>query len=209
MHSSRRRRMETSDPMTGHQIDLFGAPRPVWPEGFRYEPELIDAPTEAAVLERVRALPFRDFEFQGYTAKRRVISFGWQYDFDARQLRKADDMPDFLRELREHAARFARMPAPALQHVLVMEYGPGAAIGWHRDKGVFGQVVGISLLSACTFRLRRAMESGWERVSLTAEPRSAYLLSGEAREEWEHSIPGVSQLRYSVTYRNLREDLVT
>jgi alkylated DNA repair dioxygenase AlkB len=138
-----------------------------------------------------------------------VISFGWQYDFDARQLRKADDMPDFLRELREHAARFARMPAPALQHVLVMEYGPGAAIGWHRDKGVFGQVVGISLLSACTFRLRRAMESGWERVSLTAEPRSAYLLSGEAREEWEHSIPGVSQLRYSVTYRNLREDLVT
>lgn len=191
--------------MSATQTDLFGAPEPAWPDGFRYESDVIDVPTEATVLQHVRALPFRDFEFQGYTAKRRVISFGWQYDFDARQLRKADDMPGFLRDLREHAARFAGMPSDALQHVLVMEYGPGAAIGWHRDKEVFGQVVGISLLSPCTFRLRRATEHGWERASLTAEPRSAYLLSGDARDEWEHSIPGVDALRYSVTYRNLRE----
>lgn len=192
--------------MSGNQIDLFGAPQPAWPEGFRYEAEIIDAATEAAVLDEVRALPFREFEFQGYTAKRRVVSFGWQYDFDARKLRKADDMPKFLRELREHAARFAGMRATDLQHVLVMEYGPGAAIGWHRDKEVFGQIVGISLLSACTFRLRRAADGGWQRVSLTAEPRSAYLLSGEVREEWEHSIPAVQTLRYSVTYRNLTRE---
>ena len=191
--------------MSGNQIDLFGAPQPAWPEGFRYEAEVIDAPTEVTMLEHVRALPFRDFEFQGFTAKRRVISFGWQYDFGARRLLKADDMPEFLLGLREDAARFARMPATELQHVLVMEYGAGAAIGWHRDKEVFGQVVGISLLSACTFRLRRAADTGWQRVSLTAEPRSAYLMSGEARDEWEHSIPGVEKLRYSVTYRNLRE----
>ena len=191
--------------MSRNQIDLFGAPQPVWPAGFRYEPEVIDAATEAAMLDQVRALPFREFEFQGYTAKRRVVSFGWQYDFDARRLRKADDMPEFLRELREHAARFAGMRTAQLQHVLVMEYGPGAAIGWHRDKEVFGQIVGVSLLSSCTFRLRRASERGWERVSLTAAPRSAYLLSGEAREEWEHSIPGVEALRYSVTFRNLRD----
>lgn len=187
------------------QTELFGAPEPALPEGFRYEPAVIDAATEAALLTQVRALPFREFEFQGYAAKRRVVSFGWQYDFDARQLRKADDMPAFLLELREHAARFAGTRASALQHVLVMEYGPGAAIGWHRDKGVFGRVVGISLLSPCTFRLRRAGGDGWERVSLTAEPRSAYLLSGPAREEWEHSIPAVDALRYSVTFRNLRE----
>ena len=191
--------------MSRKQIDLFGAPEPVWPDGFRYEAEVIDATTEHAMLEQVRALPLRDFEFQGYTAKRRVISFGWQYDFDARRLRKADDMPEFLRELRGHAARFAGMAASDFQHVLVMEYGPGAAIGWHRDKDVFGQIVGISLLSPCTFRLRRAAGTGWERVSLTAEPRSAYLLSGAARDEWEHSIPGVEELRYSVTFRNLRQ----
>jgi alkylated DNA repair dioxygenase AlkB len=191
--------------MSRAQTDLFGAPEPALPEGFRYEPSLIDAVTESQVLTHVRALPFRDFEFQGYTAKRRVISFGWQYDFDARRLRKADDMPEFLLELREHAARFASMSPAQLQHVLVMEYGPGAAIGWHRDKGVFGQVVGVSLLSPCTFRLRRAAGDGWERVSITADPRSAYLLSGPAREEWEHSIPAVEELRYSITYRNLRE----
>src|SRR4051794_25886661 len=126
--------------MTRDQTDLFGAPQPAWPDGFRYERELIDVPTEAAVLERVRDLPFRDFEFQGVTAKRRVISFGWQYDVDARRLRRAEDMPEFLRELREQAARSARVPASTLQHVLVMECGAGAAIGWHRDKGVFGQV---------------------------------------------------------------------
>ena len=191
--------------MTRVQTDLFGTPEPALPEGFRYEPSLIDATTESAMLTHVRALPFREFEFQGYTAKRRVISFGWQYDFDARRLRKADDMPAFLVELRDYAARFAGMPPDQLQHVLVMEYGPGAAIGWHRDKGVFGQVVGVSLLSPCTFRLRRAAGEGWERVSITAEPRSAYLLSGPAREEWEHSIPAVDELRYSVTFRNLRE----
>ena len=187
------------------QTDLFGAPQPKLPEGFRYAPEVIDRATETALLEDVRALPFRDFEFQGYTAKRRVISFGWHYDFDAQRLRKADDIPHFLLDLREHAARFAGMPPSQLQHVLVMEYGPGAAIGWHRDKSVFGEIVGISLLSPCTFRLRRAVGSGWERVSLTAEPRSANLLSGAAREEWEQSIPAVEQLRYSVTFRNLRE----
>ena len=191
--------------MSQIQTDLFGTPQPKLPEGFRYAPDVIDATTEARVLEQVRALPFQDFEFQGYRAKRRVVSFGWQYDFDARRLRKAEDIPAFLLDLREHAARFAEMPPSRLQHVLVMEYGPGAAIGWHRDKSVFGQVVGISLLSPCTFRLRRALDTGWERVSLTAEPRSAYLLSGPAREEWEHSIPGVDETSYSVTYRNLRE----
>ena len=191
--------------MSSSQTDLFGAPAPAYPEGFRYEADVIDVAAEAALLEQVRALPFRDFEFQGYTAKRRVISFGWHYDFAARHLEKANDIPPFLLALREHAARFAGMKPSDLQHVLVMEYGPGAAIGWHRDKSVFGQVVGISLLSSCTFRLRRSVGTSWERVSLTAHPRSAYLLSGPARDEWEHSIPGVEQLRYSVTFRNLRE----
>lgn len=189
--------------MPPDQMDFFGE-KPRYPEGFRYQPELIDAATEARMLEQIAALPFREFEFQGYTAKRRVISFGWQYDFNVQRLHRADDMPAFLLELRESAARFAGMAPTALQHVLVMEYGPGAAIGWHRDKAVFGEIVGISLRSACTFRLRRAVGSRWERVSLIAEPRSAYLLSGAARSEWEHSIPPVESLRYSVTFRNLR-----
>ena len=90
--------------------------------------------------------------------------------------------------------------------MLVTEYGPGAGIGWHRDKAVFGETVGVSLLSPCVLRLRRKVgERKWERGNLTAEPRSAYLLSGPARSEWEHSIPPVDALRYSITFRNLRE----
>ncbi|HYO90767.1 MAG TPA: alpha-ketoglutarate-dependent dioxygenase AlkB, partial [Pyrinomonadaceae bacterium] len=94
-----------------------------------------------------------------------------------------------------------------LQHVLVTEYGPGAGIGWHRDKAVFGEVVGISLLSPCVLRFRRAIaKKKWERVNLSAEPRSAYHLSGPARYEWEHSILRVDALRYSITFRNVLED---
>jgi alkylated DNA repair dioxygenase AlkB len=89
-----------------------------------------------------------------------------------------------------------------LQQALVTEYDVGAAIGWHRDKPMFGQVIGVSLLSSCRFRLRRKVGSGWERAALIAEPRSAYLLSGPSRTEWEHSIPAVDALRYSITFRN-------
>jgi alkylated DNA repair dioxygenase AlkB len=176
------------------------------PEGFRYGPELIGPAEDAELLTHVRVLPFREFEFHGYTGKRRVVSFGRHYDFSGRQLRKADDIPEFLLPLREAAAAFAALEPEQLQHVLVTEYGPGAGIGWHRDKAVFGETVGVSLLSPCVLRLRRKVgERKWERINLTAEPRSAYLLSGPARSVWEHSIPPVDALRYSVTFRNLRE----
>ncbi len=193
--------------MTG-QIDIFGSatPAPVYPEGFRYQPGLITSAEQDALIENIRALPLRAFEFHGYTGKRRVVSFGWHYDFSARRLEKTDDMPEFLRVLRAPAAAFAGLHPDALQHVLVTEYSPGAGIGWHRDKAVFGEVVGISLVAPCTFRLRRAIGEGWERVNLTAEPRSAYLLAGPSRTEWEHSIPAVDALRYSITFRNLRDE---
>jgi alkylated DNA repair dioxygenase AlkB len=179
---------------------------PNHPEGFRYRPELIAPSDEAALLARVRELPFREFEFHGYTGRRRVVSFGWHYDFSARHLRKADEIPEYLLALREAAAAFAAVEPEEFQHVLVTEYGAGAGIGWHRDKAVFGEVVGVSLLSTCVLRLRRASGAKkWERVRVAAEPRSAYLLSGPARTEWEHSIPPVDEPRYSITFRNLRE----
>ena len=179
---------------------------PQLPQGFLYRPELIDSTEEGALLARVRSLPFREFEFHGYTGKRRVVSFGWHYDFSGRRLRKADDIPDFLLPLRRTAAAFAGMEPERLQHVLVTEYGPGAGIGWHRDKAVFGETVGVSLLSPCVLRLRRKVgEKKWERAGVVTEPRSAYVLTGAARSEWEHSIRRVDALRYSITFRNLRE----
>lgn len=190
--------------MPRKQLTLFKADQ-AWPEGFRYRADLVPLEQEESLLQRVRELPFKEFEFQGFVGKRRTVSYGWHYDFNDRVLRQAEDLPPFLLSLREAAADFAGMPATRLQQVLVTEYTAGASIGWHRDKAVFGEVIGISLLSSCRFRFRRKAGSTWDRVSLTAERRSAYLLSGPSRTEWEHSIPAVEALRYSVTFRNLRE----
>ena len=189
------------DPM---QLTLFQAQAEM-PDGFRYQPDFISADEERELVKRLSDLPFKEFEFQNYVGKRRVVSFGWQYVFDGSGLRKADDMPEFLLPLRAQAAAFAGLEADALQHVLLTEYRPGAAIGWHKDRSVFGETVGISLLSSCRFRFRRSQGKGWERRSLRAEPRSAYLLAGPSRTDWEHSIPEVEALRYSITFRNLRE----
>src|SRR3954452_12077566 len=128
-----------------HQPNLFGPDLESLPRGFKYEPDLISPSEEEQLTGQIKTLPFTDFEFQGFIGKRRVVSFGWRYDFNERQLQKADDIPEFLLPLRQRAAEFANLGPDSLQHVLVTEYSPGAAIGWHKDKAAFAEVVGISL----------------------------------------------------------------
>lgn len=193
------------------QLEFFknakraGKSKVVIPEGLRYQPAMISSNDETTLVARVRELPFREFEFHGYLGKRRVVSFGWKYDFGSQRLQKADEIPDYLLSLRALAALFANLEPEAFEQVLVTEYANGAGIGWHRDKAVFGQVVGISLLGPCTLRFRRKVKGNWERSNLLAEPRSAYHLSGPARTEWEHSISRVDAVRYSITFRSMRE----
>ena len=176
------------------------------PEGFSYQPELITRAQEQAVVSRIRELPFREFQFHNFLAKRRTVSFGWHYDYSGRQLQQAEAIPEFLLPIRARAARVAKLEPEAFQHVLVTEYGPGTGIGWHRDKAVFGEVVGLSLLTPCVLRFRRKENERWQRANVTVEPRSAYHLSGPARTVWEHSILRVDELRYAITFRNLRDD---
>jgi alkylated DNA repair dioxygenase AlkB len=186
------------------QPDLFAKPFKA-PQGFRYATALITESEERSLVESFHSLPFKEFEFQGFIGKRRVVSFGWRYDFNGGGFQRIEPMPDFLLPLRDKAAAFAGIAPGALEHALLTEYRPGAAIGWHKDRSVFDDVIGISLVSPCTFRFRRRRENGWERHSVTMEPRSVYLLRGPSRTEWEHSIPAVSALRYSVTFRTLNE----
>lgn len=185
------------------QPSLF-EPEPCLPAGFQYRPDLITPSQERELVEQFADLPFAAFEFREYVGKRRIVSYGSKYDFSRERLQVAEAIPPFLLPLRDRAAAFAKLDSTQLQQVLVTEYSAGAAIGWHRDKAAFEEVVGISLLSSCVFRLRYAESTGWKRASLPLEPRSAYLLSGAARTHWEHSIPAVSTLRYSVTFRKLR-----
>ena len=180
------------------QPDLFAA----GPEGFAYRDGLLSPRDEADLARRIETLPFKPFEFHGYLGKRRIVSFGWRYDYSGRALRESAVPPDFLLPLRDKAAAFAGVEADGLRQILVTEYAPGAGIGWHRDKPMFEDVVAISLLAPCTLRFRRARAKGWERMSVAVAPRSAYLLRGPARHVWEHSVPPLEALRYSITFRN-------
>jgi len=189
--------------MAKGQADLFET-RPTMPAGFRYHADLVSETDEQGIVQELAKLNFTPFEFHGFLGKRRVVSFGRRYDFNEGGMKGAEDMPPFLLPVREAAARAFGLPAPSFQQVLLTEYAPGAAIGWHKDRSVFGDVVGISLLSSCTFRFRKRAGPKWERRSLVLESRSAYLLTGSARTEWEHSIPAVTELRYSITFRTLK-----
>ena len=86
---------------------------------------------------------------------------------------------------------------------MLVKYDEGAGLGWHRDRPVFGDVIGISLLSPAPLRFRRRLGAKWERFMLPAEPRSIYALRGPSRSEWEHSLTPVEALRYSITFRTL------
>ncbi|SCW47710.1 Alkylated DNA repair dioxygenase AlkB [Rhizobium mongolense subsp. loessense] len=185
------------------QGDLFAEAEARLPQGFRYQPAVVPEAVQSDLLREIRQLPLKPFDFHGFEGKRKVISYGWKYDFDRERVRRIDDVPPFLLPVRSLAAAFAGIEPDGLQQALITEYAPGAPIGWHKDKKVFGRVVGVSLLSPCTFRLRRRAGPNWERVSVIVEPGSVYLLSGPARNEWEHSIPPVEQLRYSITFREI------
>jgi alkylated DNA repair dioxygenase AlkB len=184
--------------------DLFGN-APVMPSGFAHRDDAVSQGDAAALISIFETLPFKPFEFHGYLGNRRTVSFGWNYDYSGRALRKSEALPDFLLPLRAQAAVFAGVPPASLEQSTVIEYAPGAGIGWHRDKPDFHDVLAFSFLAPCNLRFRRKRSDGkWDRAAIMAEPRSLYLLRGDARTDWYHSIPPLKALRYSVTFRNLR-----
>jgi alkylated DNA repair dioxygenase AlkB len=189
---------------TATQLSLIDEPATGLPAGFEYRGELVTPVEEDELIEAFRALDFRPFEFHGYFGNRRTVSFGWHYDFASSRVRPASDMPEFLLPLRDRAAAFGRLPPDALEHALITEYAPGAGIGWHRDRPVFDDVIGLSFGAPCRFRLRRKQGDAWQRAAIELRPRSAYLLRGPVRLDWEHSIPPLDQLRYSVTFRSVK-----
>jgi alkylated DNA repair dioxygenase AlkB len=193
-------RRRNHEPSLAVQPDLSGAPSRM-PEGFRYLGDLLSVNEEASLARELEALPFKPFDFHGYEANRRVVGFGFRYDYSRREVVDAPPVPTFLEPLRLRIGEAFDRPAETFEQVLINEYRPGAGIGWHRDKPQFAEVVGVSLLAPCNFRLRRKSGETWDRFSLTVEPRSAYLMTGPSRDVWEHSIPPVDRHRYSVTFR--------
>ena len=178
------------------------------PHGFRHQSDFITEDEEARLAAGIETVQFAAFEMRGVAARRRVAFFGSLYDSGA----VAPPLPPFLIPLRDAAALWSGVDPVAFEMALINEYPPGAPIGWHRDAPQYGLVAGISLLSSCRMKfrpyVRNAQRAPAERRVAThqilLEPRSVYLLTGDARQEYEHHIPGVPRLRYSITFRTVR-----
>jgi alkylated DNA repair protein (DNA oxidative demethylase) len=174
------------------------------PPGFLYYPQVLAAEEESALVAGVRAIEFSPVEMRGQVARRRTAHFGWVYGYESWQITPGPPLPPFLLPLRERVGVLAGVEAAALAEVLITEYPAGAAIGWHRDAPQFGVVIGVSLLGACRMRFQRGRGAERQTRAVALESRSAYVLTGEARQQWQHSIPAMRALRYSITFRTLR-----
>jgi alkylated DNA repair dioxygenase AlkB len=172
---------------------LFGTP-PQEPEGFSYQADFLTVNEEKMLLEECKKVTLEPYVFEGYEAKRRVKSFTKETGF-----------PSYLLPIMERAAHFGGVEMDKIEHAMITEYSPGTPIGWHRDMPPYNKIIGISLGSAAPFRFRREKGTKWERITITAEPRSIYVMSGPARYEWQHSIPPVEDWRYSITIRSVEK----
>jgi alkylated DNA repair dioxygenase AlkB len=186
------------------QPDLFGAPEPTAPvvAGFDYWLDVLSPGDQAALVADLQALAFRPYEHRGYVAHRQVAAFDRPAATDPAGT--ADNgWPPFLERLISRLGDRLGLEAERFVQVLINAYAPGAGIGWHRDRPIYGEVLGVSLLAPCVMRLRRRQGEGFERRNAPLAPGSVYRLSGEARSAWEHSIVPLTAMRYSVTFRTL------
>lgn len=187
---------------------LFGVHAP---HGFEYRDDFITVQEEQLLAEEISGVEFATFEMRGVVARRRVAFFGSSYDSGGE--RPSPPLPHFLLRLRKKIADWAKLDPQAFAMALINEYPPGAPIGWHRDAPQYDIVAGVSLLSSCRMKFRPyvspnapAPTQGRRNAThaVTLERRSAYLMTAESRSAYEHHIPAVTTLRYSVTFRTLR-----
>jgi hypothetical protein len=180
------------------------------PDGFHYRDDFITIEDETGLAGEIARIEFSNFEMRGVVARRRVAFFGSSYDSGGAV---SPPIPAFLEPLRGRIADWAGLNPAGFAMALINEYPPGAPIGWHRDAPQYGIVAGVSLLSSCRMRFRPYVrpdpaQAGTARRSTTHEitlaRRSAYLMTGQSRTAFEHHIPAVSTLRYSITFRTLR-----
>jgi alkylated DNA repair dioxygenase AlkB len=173
--------------------------------GLEYHPSFVREDEERSLIEQLETLDLAPFRFHGWLGNRKTKSFGWRYDFEDASFTPAEPVPAWLEPLRAKAAELAGVAPVDIHHALIARYDPGAGIGWHKDRDVFDRVVGISLNTPATLRFRQRTPAGFRRASLEVEPRSAYLLSADARWQWEHRIVPGDSLRFSITFRTLSD----
>ncbi|HYC86490.1 MAG TPA: alpha-ketoglutarate-dependent dioxygenase AlkB, partial [Chryseosolibacter sp.] len=180
-----------------------------YPKGFLYRPDFLDRDEESVLVDIIRKIHLRPFQFQGFEARRKVISFGYDYSFDKNELTEGKPIPDDFAPLIEKVSRTVSVGKDEFREVLVTEYPPGAVINWHRDASPFDLIAGISLAADCTFKLRPYNKSKQTRgsvISIPLQRRSLYVITASARTDWQHSISPVKSTRFSITLRTLRQN---
>jgi alkylated DNA repair dioxygenase AlkB len=176
------------------------------PRGLVYREDFLSAGEHTELLEAISGLAFEQVVMHGRPARRQVAHFGYLYGYESFQLRPAPRIPTEMEWLRSRCGELAGVDTERLDEALVTCYPPGAGIGWHRDAPSFGsKVVGVSLLSESRMRFQRTVAGVRHLFDQVLAPGSAYVLQDEARWAWQHSIPAVKELRYSVTFRTVRE----
>ena len=179
------------------------------PDGLAYQAALIDRDEERALIDVIAGLPLHEARYKEYTARRRVYAFGSKFDFDAYQLKPQPIgvLPGPLQRLRERLAGWCGVVPDDFVHVMVAEDAPGTPLGWHRDAPDYELIAGVSLGSVARLRFRPwppRDPSKDDILTLELAPRSAYRMAHAARWGWQHSVPPVPALRYSVTMRTVR-----
>ena len=182
--------------------------QPALPSGFTYYPEYLTEEEELQLYQEILKLELKPMMFQGFTAKRKVASFGYDYSFDKRSLSPGKEIPAVFKPVLSGVAKIVNVPVEKIGELLVTEYPVGSVINWHRDAHPFDIIAGISLQAECTFRLRpydKAKQGRGSIISFPVKRRSLYVMRDAVRSEWEHSTAPVKDVRYSITVRTLRE----
>jgi alkylated DNA repair dioxygenase AlkB len=182
---------------------------PALPEGFFCSPGFITEAEEMYLAKTIQQFDLQNMKFHEYEAKRKVISFGRGWSFTDQKLKEGNPIPGEFNFLVERIANHLQIPKESIAQFLITEYPVGSVINWHRDAPPFETIVGVSLLCDCNFKLRphdKTKQTRAATISLLVQRRSIYSMTGIAKTAWQHSTAPLNKIRYSLTFRTLKNN---
>jgi alkylated DNA repair dioxygenase AlkB len=198
------------------QAKLFDLPQSL-PNGLVYRPDFITPAEEEVIIAYIENLALQNATHTVHTAeedlvisaRRRHMGFGWGWDYRRKKLIPGEPLPRFLHGAQKKIAKWLQIEPGRVAEALINEYTPDTALGWHVDNEGFEKIIGVSLSGWCKMRFRplkgfkEKKDAGDVVSSVELEPRSAYIMQGPVRWQWQHSVAPVKKLRYSITFRTL------
>ena len=185
------------------QLSMIDTESAAAPIGLEYHPAVLAASEEDRLLAHIDSSEWLA------DLSRRVMHFGFKYDYTSRSLNETSHigpLPEWLEPLshmvREAASEEVKRlldPRQPFEQAIINEYEPKQGIAPHIDRDCFGPVVAtVSLGSAVDMDF--CSDFNADKFTQRLEPRSLVLLYGDARSKWQHGIAK----RKSDTWRGQR-----